>query len=53
MRNNFMPVHLMNANAKLDKHVLAATAHKSKNETYKKDVFKESLWTKLVGFFKR
>ena len=48
-----MPVHLMNANAKLDKHVLATDAHKRKNDAYKQDVFKESLWTKFVGLFKR
>ena len=53
MRNNFIPVHLMNANAKLDKHVLAAQAYKRKNDGYKKDIFKESLWKKFVGLFKR
>jgi len=48
-----MPVHLMNANAKLDKHVLAADAHKKENNVYKQGVFKESLWKKFVGLFKR
>ena len=51
MRSDFMPVHLMNANAKLDRHVLAAEVHKKKNDEYKKDVFKESLWKKFVGLF--
>jgi len=50
MRNDFMPVHLMNANAKLDKHVLAPEANKNKNDAQKKD---ESLWKKFLGFFKR
>ena len=53
MQNDFMPVHLMNANAKLDKHVLAGEARKRTNNTYKKDVFKESLWKKFIGLFKR
>ena len=57
MRNNFIPVHLMNANAKLDKHVLADEARKRKDNTSKKDLlkdlFKESLWKKFVGLFKR
>ncbi len=47
-----MPVHLMNANAKLDKHVLAKEARKRTNNTNKKDSLQESLWTKFVGWFK-
>ncbi len=50
MRNDFMPVHLMNANAKLDKHVLAPEADKKKSDEQKKG---ESLWKKLLGLFKR
>ena len=53
MRNDFMPVHLMNANAKLDKHVLAEEARKRSNNTSKKDVLEESLWDKFLGLFKR
>jgi len=53
MRSDFIPVHLMNANAKLDKHVLAADTHKKTNDGYMKDVFKESLWKKFVGLFNR
>ena len=52
MRNDFMPVHLMNANAKLDKHVLAADAHKKNNDAYKKGIFYESMWKKFIGLFK-
>lgn len=48
-----MPVHLMNANAKLDKHVLAKEARKGTNNTHKKDGLKESLWKKFIGLFKR
>ena len=51
MRNDFMPVHLMNANAKLDKHVLA---DKKKNlDVSSEGSLKESLWQKFVGLFKR
>mgnify|MGYP000462683831 CR=1 FL=1 len=53
MRNDFMPVHLMNANAKLDKHVLADEARKRNNNVNKKDILQESLWKKFVGLFKR
>ena len=51
--NDFEPVHLKHANDKLDKHVLSANAHKKTNEGYKKNVFKESLWHKVLGFFKK
>ena len=53
MQSNFDPVHLKHANEKLDKHVLSANAHKKTNEGYKKDVFKESLWNKFLGLFKK
>jgi hypothetical protein len=43
----------MNANAKLDKHVLAKEARKRTNNTFKKDISKESLWKKFVGLFQR
>ncbi|WP_309496242.1 hypothetical protein [Sulfurovum sp.] len=50
MRNDFLPVHLMNANAKLDKHVLAVEANKKKHDAREKG---ESLWKKFIGLFKR
>ena len=53
MRNDFMPVHLMNANAKLDKHVLASEARKQNKNASKKDNLEVSLWDKFVGLFKR
>lgn len=53
MRNNFEPVRLKEANAKLDKHVLSAHTHKKTNDDYKKKVFKESVWDKFLGFFKK
>ena len=51
--DNFEPVHLKHANAKLDRHVLSAYFHKETNDAYKKDIFKESLWKKFVGLFRR
>jgi len=53
MRNNFQPVHLQNANAKLNKHILSAHVHKQTNDGYKKSVFKEPLWKKFLGLFKK
>ena len=53
MQNNFEPVHLKNANEKLDKHVLSAHTHKKTNDDYKREVFKESLWDKFLGLFKK
>ena len=50
--DHFEPVHLKLANKKLDKHVLSANAHKKTNDNYKKNVFKESLWHKMINFFK-
>jgi len=51
--HDFEPVHLKHANEKLDKHVLSANVHKKTNEGYKRNVFKESLWDKVLGFFKK
>ncbi len=53
MRSDFEPIHLKRANEKLKKHVLSAYEHKKKNDDYKKDVFKESLWEKIVGWFRK
>jgi len=48
MRNDFLPVHLMNANAKLDRHPLMPKTVKKKDRKGKD----KSLWHKFVGFFK-
>ena len=50
MRSDFIPVHLMNANAKLDKHVLAPKVDKNKNDDQKKG---GSLWKRFLGLFKK
>jgi len=51
MRNDFEPLRLKAANAKLDKHVLSAHTHKKTNDKYKRKVFKRTLWDKFLGFF--
>jgi len=51
--DSFEPTHLREANRKLNKHVLSANIHKKTNDAYKKDVFKESLWTKLKNIWRR
>jgi len=53
MQINFEPIQLKKANKKLDKHVLSAYAHQKTNKIYKKEVFKETLWEKVLGFFKK
>ena len=53
MQINFEPVQLKEANKKLDKHVLSAHLHEEVNKIYKKEVFKETLWEKVLGIFKK
>jgi len=53
MQTSFEPKHLKRANIKLDKHVLSAHAHKKTNDGYKKKIFKDTLWHKFIGFFKK
>ncbi|MDQ7083737.1 MAG: hypothetical protein Q9M36_01870 [Sulfurovum sp.] len=53
MQINFEPVQLRKANKKLDKHILSASVHKETNAVYKKGIFKESLWHKLLSIFKK
>jgi len=51
MRSDFKPVHLQDANAKLDKHLLSA--HQQTKGSYLKKVFGESWWKKCLGLFKK
>jgi len=53
MIEDFKPVYLKRANKKLDKHVLSASLHQKTNDEYKKSVFKESLWRKIVNLFSK
>ena len=47
MRSDFKPVHLKEANAKLDKHVLSLPPYRKDKEVKEK----RSLWKKFLGLF--
>jgi len=47
MRNDFIPIHLKQANAALDKHSLAP-----KVDDYHKIHEHKSLWQRFLGLFK-
>ncbi len=47
MQTDFEPVHLKQANANLDKHVLAPIKEKKSEESHKD----KSLWQKFLGMF--
>lgn len=49
MQNDFIPIHLKEANAALDKHSLAP----NKDQKYYKIQKHKSLWQKLLGLFKK
>jgi len=48
MRNDFKPVHLQKANAKLERHVLSSERYQKLGDAHK-DL---SLWKKFLGLFK-
>jgi len=49
MRNDFEPVHLKEANAALDTHILAP-----KNDLEYHNILKDkSLWQRFLGLFKK
>lgn len=51
MRSDFEPLHLKEANAKLDKHVLSLPPYQEdKDGNKEKD--QTSLWKKFLGLFK-
>jgi len=51
MRSDFKPLHLKEANAKLDKHVLSLPPYQGdKDGDKEKD--QTSLWKKFLGLFK-
>lgn len=52
MHNDFKPVHLQQANAKLDRHVLSSEKYQKYNDASKDKSAKVSLWKKFLGFFK-
>jgi len=52
MQNDFKPVHLQQANAKLDRHVLSSERYQKYDDTHKDESVKISLWKKFLGLFK-
>ncbi len=51
--NNFEPIGLKKAKKTLEKHLQSVQVHKETNEVYKKEVFKVSLWQKILNLFNR
>ena len=52
MRNDFEPVHLQQANAKLDRDVLLSERYQKYDDAHKDESVKTSLWKKFLGLFK-
>lgn len=53
MRSDFEPVHLKEANAKLDKELASLKQAQEESKHPVEDSNQTSLWNKLVGVFKR
>ena len=51
MRNDFKPVHLQQANAKLDRHILSLERYQKYNDAHKDKSVKVSLWKKFLRVF--
>jgi hypothetical protein len=51
MRSDFKPVHLKEANTKLDKHVLSLPPYQEDNKVIYKNKGKTSLWKKFLRLF--
>jgi len=51
MRSDFKPLHLKQANAKLDRHVLSSGQYQKENDIHKDENVQISLWQKFLGFF--
>jgi hypothetical protein len=52
MRSDFKPVHLKQANAKLDRHVLSSERYQKENDIHEVENVQMSLWKKFLGLFK-
>ena len=53
MRNDFRPVHLQEANKKLDDLVLSSARYQKQDDLHKdENIHNVSLWKKLLGLFK-
>jgi hypothetical protein len=53
MQINFEAVALKKANKVLEQYILSASQHEATNKVYKKEIFKESLWKKLIALFRK
>ncbi len=51
MRNDFKPVHLQQANAKLNKHVLSSERYQKYDDSKQDGRIKISLWKKFLRIF--
>lgn len=51
MRNDFKPVHLQQANAKLDRHVLSSERYQKHDDIDQDGRIKISLWKKFIRVF--
>jgi hypothetical protein len=51
MRNDFKPVHLQQANAKLNKHVLSSERYQKHDDSKQDGRIKISLWKKFLRIF--
>ncbi len=51
MQSDFKPVHLKNANARLDKLLLGKNLYTQENDEQPKKVRHVSLWKKFLGLF--
>ena len=52
MRNDFKPVHLKQANEKLDSDLLSSQRYQKQNDMHKGEKVQMSLWQKFVSLFK-
>ena len=52
MRNDFKPVHLKQANEKLDRHILLSQRYQKQDDAHKDGNVNNSLWKMFLGLFK-
>lgn len=51
MRNDFKPVHLKEANAKLDRDLLSSKRYQKENDMHEGEKVQISLWQKFLSLF--
>ena len=52
MRSDFKPVHLQQANAKLERDLVSTPVYQKENNMQKGENVQMSLWKKFLGLFK-